>query len=227
MRSRKAIGLIFLGLLLLALAPPADAMHPCANQLWPRFFYSGFDNGNTEGFIFVPPTGWQADVPHNCLASLDTGCQSWVRAWLMDGFLWTDYILQASVQYLSGTCNQLGLTYRMRDQNNFYLFVLQDGTTASLIRYTNNVPDRTLSVPYAYLPDRWYVLRVQVAGPLHTACVNGVPVLSWTDNSILQGSGGLVAKGTHGWFDGVFVIVQPPLPPPLAQHNHGEATGEN
>ena len=219
MRHRKTIGLLLFTLLALALLPPSEAMRPCANQLWPLFFYSGFDNGDTEGFILYPPTAWLPENGNTVLASQDNGCTDWVAAWLMDGFLWTDYILQASVQYKNGTCNNLGLMYRMRNLTQYYLFVLRDGTTASLIRYTNGVPDREESVPYAYQPDRWYVLRVEVAGDEHTAHVNGVPVLSWTDSGCPQGTGGLVAKGTHAWFDGVFVIVRPPLPPPLAQHN--------
>jgi len=227
MRPHKIIALLLFAFLCFALAPPTQGMRPCANQVWPRFFYSGFDNGDTEDFIPSPRNAWQPGNGNTCYESLDIGCQNWVYSWFRDGFLYTDYILQASMQYKGGACNRLGLLYRMREPSGCYLFVLQDGTTASLIRYTNNVPDRIQSVPYTYVPDRWYVLRVEVAGTGHTAYVNGVPVLSWTDTSFLQGTGGLCAEGTHAWFDNFIVLLRPPMPPPLAQKNQESITGEN
>lgn len=222
MRHRKTIGLLLFTLLFLALVPPSDALPPCAVQLWSRFCYSGFDNGSTEGFFLQPPYAWQPENGNTALAALDIGCADWVYARWMEGHLWTDYIWQASVQFKDGSCNNLGLVYRMRDPTQFYLFVLQDGTTASLIRFMNSVQDRIESVPYAYEPNRWYVLRVETAGDVHTACVNGVRVLSWTDSGIPQGTGGVAAKGTHAWFDNVFGITRPPLPPPLTQRTQDD-----
>lgn len=214
---RKAILLLVVPLLFLGTVHVAEASLPCALSLWPHLFYSGFEDGNTEGFVKYPPAAWGPGNNNTAFEVQDIGCDTWALAWIVTGFMWTDHLLQASVQFKEGTCNNLGLLYHLQNPDNFYLFVLSEGNSASLLRMQNGEIDRAQSVEYLYEPDRWYVLRVDVTGAVHRAMVNGVPVLEWEDSTFPQGTGGLAARGTRAWFDNVTSLIRPSLP--LA-HDH-------
>ena len=213
MRNHTSIYALLAGfILVLFLAQTAGAMLPCGNQLWPRFFYSGFDNGSTEGFVKYPPSAWGPGNGNQSFECQDLGAGTWVLAWVGNGFGWTDHIFQASVQFKEGTLNNLGIIYHLQDPMNYYLFMLSDGQTASLMLNRNGTILRTESVGFTYSTDQWYVLRVEVQGTQHTARINGQVVLSWTDSTLQFGTGGLVARGTRAWFDNVFSIMRVSLP---------------
>jgi len=210
MRSHKPIYALLAGFVLaLFLTQVAGAMLPCGNQLWPRFFYSGFDNGDTSGFVKYPPSAWGPGNGNRSYECQDLGSSTWVLSWVENGFGWTDHIFQASVQFKEGTLNNLGLIYHFQNPTNYYLFMLSDAQTASLMLNRNGTILRTESVPFTYSPDQWYVLRVEVQGNLHTARINGQVVLSWNDSTLHYGSAGLVARGTRAWFDNVISIMRP------------------
>lgn len=194
----------------------AQADLPCALNFWPHLFSTGFENGNLDGFIRTPSGGWAPGNNNTAIESQDLGPTSWCRAWIITGFNWTDHLLQASVQYKSGV-NECGLIYHFQDPNNYYLFTLSAGTTATLSRCVSGVIDRTQATSFAYLPDRWYVLRIEVSGAVHRASVNGLPVLEWTDSIFTRGTGGLAARGTRAWFDNVTSLIRP-LPPVAGDH---------
>jgi len=105
--------------------------------------------------------------------------------------------------------------YHFQNPSNFYLFMLSDGQTASLLRMCNGTIDRSQSVAFAYQPDRWYVMRINASGARHRAFVNGVQVLEWDDTLLTRGTGGLIARGTRAWFDNVTGLIRPS--PPLAR----------
>lgn len=212
MRIQKCLPL-FVGILIaLFLVQTVGAMLPCAGQLWPRFFYSGFENGFTGGFVPYPPDAWGPGNSNRSYEVQDMGIDNWCLSWVENGFFWTNHILQASVQYRGGVSNNVGLIYHLQNPNNYYLFVLSEGNTASLMVCVNGTIVRAESTTYDYQPDNWYVLRVEVQGSEHTARVNGVPVLTWTDSTFMYGTGGLVARGSNAWFDNVISILRPSLP---------------
>ncbi len=194
-----------------ALTPPVPAAMPCAGQILPMLFYSGFEGGSLEGFVLYPQTAWIPGNANTALECITMGTGQWNLAWIIQGFGWTDHNLQASVRFLEGA-NNLGVVFRFRQPGDFYLFVLSGGNTASLMRSVGGVIDRVESVPYTYQTDRWYVLRMELVGNLHKAYVNGLPVLSWTDSTHPMGSGGVAAKDTRAWFDNVTSLVRPSMP---------------
>lgn len=216
------------GLLLLVGAESSLALEPCFTQIKPRLFYSGFENGDLSGLVKSPPAGWIAGNDNSALESVDLGCGTTNLTWAMSGFAWGDYAFQTCVQRKGGACNDLGIVYRLQNPTHYYAFVLSDGTTAALKRWNGAGFDRIESVPFAYLADRWYVLRVQAVGAEHTAYINGQPVLSWTDATFLTGTAGSYARGTRGWFDNMISLLGV-NPSPLAQNDQnpdGTDTGE-
>ncbi len=200
-----------LGVLLIAsvMIQTAQAELPRANQIWPRFYYCGFEQAGAEGLVTTPPGAWGLGNGDRSLEVEELASNVWALAWVENGFGWTDHILQASVQYKGGEGNELGLVYRLQDPDNFYLFTLNDGASATLSLCVNGAIVRSESAAFAYSSDQWYVLRVEAQGDLHSARINGVEVIAWTDNTFQMGTGGLAARGTWGWFDNVFSISRP------------------
>ncbi len=195
----------------IVLVSPAAAVQPCGGQIWPMFFYSGFEGGNLEGFVLHPQDGWVAGNNESALESIDLGTGSWSLAWVENGFGWTNHILQSSVQFLEGS-SEMGLVYRFANPSNYYLFILSGGDTASFMRCVGGTIDRVDSVPYTYQSGRWYVLRLELVGDQHQAYVNGVPIHSWNDATFTMGTGGVAAKDTRAWFDNVTSVMRPIMP---------------
>jgi hypothetical protein len=207
-RSRTLYVLIALGLMLSSVQL-ATAMEPCADQFWPRFFYSGFTNGYLGGLVRVPSDMWVAGNDQTCLESLDNGCSNWCLAYVSSGSSWNDVILQASVQHKGGTCNEFGLVYRWMDPDNYYLFTLKDFSTAAILKCQNGEFTELASTAHAYSSHTWYTLRVETQGDLHKAFVNGTPVFTLNDDTHPRGTGGCAAYGTNVWFDNLFSILRP------------------
>ncbi|MBD3335656.1 MAG: hypothetical protein GF355_09085 [Candidatus Eisenbacteria bacterium] len=220
MTWRKHVPIPAAALLLLGFA--AQGMLPCGVSFMPILFYSGFDQGNTEGFIPYPMDAWGPGNNDSAYEVQDVGCDLWAMSWMSTGFQWSDYILSASMQFKEGTCNNLGLIFRFQNPDNYYRFFLSDGTTATLECVQGGVVTRSESAPYAYGPDYWHVLRVELEGSSCVAVVNTETVLTWDDATFLTGTGGVTAKGTRAWFDNTISLIA--NNPPLAQGpEHGDS----
>jgi hypothetical protein len=91
------------------------------------------------------------------------------------------------------------------------------------------VVDREQVVPYAYEPDRWYVLRVKLEGDHVLGYVNGRPTIEWNDDAHVRGTGGPSAWGTEAWFDNVISMPIYPIPhsgrPPIRTNTLGSESG--
>ncbi len=207
-RSRVLTALLGIALFF-GVVHAATAMEPCADQLWPRFFYSGFTNGYMGGLVRMPVDMWVPGNGDTCLESLDNGGSDWCLAYASSGTSWTDTILQACVQHKGGGSNEFGLVYRLSNPGNYYLFVLSGLTTAKLIKCEDGVYTELASEPYSYSSNTWYTMRVEMQGDEHKACVNGLPVITATDGTHTQGTGGCAAMGTNVWFDNLFSILRP------------------
>ncbi|MBD3235229.1 MAG: hypothetical protein GF330_00805 [Candidatus Eisenbacteria bacterium] len=213
MPRRRAVCLLAIPLLLPFVALTAEADPPCALSFWPHLFYTGFEDGVIEGLVRTPEEAWGPGNNNTALEVQDMGPDTWCKAWIVTGFNWYDHVLQASVQYKEGA-NELGLLYHFQDPSNYYAFMLRNGDEACLMRCVNGEVDRVETAPCSYEPDRWYVLRVETAGALHCAWVNGDPVLMWSDSGFDHGTGGLMARNTRAWFDNVTGLIRP-IPPLL------------
>lgn len=214
-----------LGFGILGMGTPSYALDPWFDHIYPRYFFSGFEQSDTEGFFPTPTDAWYVENG-NTYAVEDLGCDTPAHSWVQSGFVWFDYILQVSVQERAeiplgtpirdlgsrGDCSAVGIHFRRTDFDNYYMFVLRGGDEAVLLRVQDGVVDRELSVPYTYSANRWYVLRVKVEGDHILGYVNGRPTIEWNDDTHVRGTGGATAWGTEAWFDNVISMPIYPTP---------------
>jgi len=199
-------------MLLLVGMASAD-MDPTGKQLWPQYFYAGYDDGSAPGLINRPPEAW-ACGPGGTYEVSDIGCDQMALAWASSGMMWTDYVLSTCVNWEEGgSCDGVGIVYRLQNPEKYYLFLVKDGNMAYLTRYDAGEAVRSDSAECEVLPDTWYVLRVEVLGDVHTAYINGVEILSFSDpapEGWFRGTGGLAAMGARAYFDNTICLAWPP-----------------
>ena len=219
MKHRSTILLSIAVLTILAVTSVAQAFYPNGHEIWPYYFYTGFTGGSLAGMVAYPQDGWGAGNEGDCVESLDLASGQWSLLWVENGFGWGDHIIQASMQHIDGSDNALGLVYHFRNPNNYYLFVLTGGNTASVYCYENGTLSLIDSQDFDYISDEWMVLRMEVStdtfgDQYHQARINGNFVLACTDNTHRYGTGGVAARNTHAWFDNVRALSRPaPIDP--------------
>ena len=113
---------------------------------------------------------------------------------------WSDVVAEVRIRPLS-LSSFCGLVFRYHHNRHYYLFALEGGNKA---RLTVRLPlEKTLRVaewrqlaeaPFEYDVKRYYTLRVENNGPRIRALIDGEPVLTASDDEILNGKAGVAAN---------------------------------
>lgn len=205
---------IALFVLLLALPVSTKAQAPNEENLWPRLFWAGFHNGYTHGMARYPTAGvWQGRGDLDCYEALAGDFENgWARSWAGSGTSWENYILQARVMVTDGAESNAGLVYRQVDQENYYLFVLENQSTARLLKSVDGELIELASTPFDYAEGEWHVLRVATVGFEHYAAIDGELRMTVSDGTYMRGMGGVVARMSNAHFDDVWCLLNPYVP---------------
>jgi uncharacterized repeat protein (TIGR01451 family)/fimbrial isopeptide formation D2 family protein len=110
---------------------------------------------------------------------------------------WTDYSFSAMVRGDS-TTNRPGLYFRHKDSDNFLRLYWVNTSTLRLQQRLGGSDTTIRDYSYAFVPNTWYHLEVQVIGNIAYIWVNGVlltPVASFS-SSLSAGRIGLYNSGT-------------------------------
>ncbi len=200
-----------LTLLLLVVPVSTMAQAPYEENLWPRLFWAGFYNGYTHGMADYPTSGvWQGRGDLDCYEALAGDFENgWARSWAGSGTSWDNYILQARVLAVDGEDANVGLVYRQIDRDNFYLFVLENRSTARLMKSVDGNLSEIASAAFDYAADEWHVLRVATVGIDHYAAIDGELVMMASDGTFMRGTGGVAARLTDAHFDDVWCLLNP------------------
>lgn len=120
---------------------------------------------------------------------------------------WTDYTVEVRVKPLSVT-NLAGIAFRYHTNRHYYLFALAGGNK---VRLALHLPIETeLRVPawkelasadFAYDTERYYTLKIEVAGPQMRAYVDGKLVVQASDSELPKGKAGITAGGPSRFQD--------------------------
>jgi hypothetical protein len=162
----------------------------------------------------VPTFPWANPIVHNdsWVASdedgkpyleqhlVNTEARRWAPLFITGDAEWFDYAVEVKVRPLS-FADTAGLVFRYHTNRHHYAFVLTGGNQAKL---SLQLPEETrfrvaewrdlASAPFPYTTDRYYLLRVENAGPKIRALIDGKLVLEAESSEILKGKAGITAN---------------------------------
>jgi ADP-ribosylglycohydrolase len=110
---------------------------------------------------------------------------------------WTDYALTSNLSFSLHKSG--GLVARSKGHRRYYAAILEGGTTASIIMRKNEEIIVLGSVPFPYIEDRLYQMKLEITGNQFTLHIDDAAVLKAIDpkNTYDRGSAGfLVEEGT-------------------------------
>ena len=126
---------------------------------------------------------------------------------------WNDYVLEAKVKPISryeGTADSNhapGILARYKDLDNFLMLYLHQGGTA--ITLGAKVAGKFIGIAnadFVWSNDNWYTLKLEVAGLIAEAYVNGQSLFSASiPPDLANGKMGVEAYNSHAHFDDVHV----------------------
>ena len=158
-------------------------------------FEDNFDDGDANGWLPALASWNVVDQEYICVS--DDG-----RTFSGEEN-WTDYIVSADIQPLSGTIDS-GVLGRVQDEEHFYLAQLYEGRARLYIRNGNWI--ELTNVPYGTEHGVTYRVALELRGTKINMYVNDTLVTSTEDATYLNGKIGLrCAAGTQAYFDNVTV----------------------
>jgi len=174
-----------------------------------------FEEGMTEGWT-AQSGSWNFLGGEYCISV--SGVST------LDGFNFTDSIIETSLKFTDAVGFRAGIIFRYADNEHYYSFELSNQyDSLAIIKYTPQVPEYRVLIAgledggYPIQRDIKYTIKVIVEGNFFSCFINGQEVLNGTDNNYNYGFVGLGARSAEVTFDDFNVsgsISQPPLTPP-------------
>ncbi|SEU26255.1 family 16 glycoside hydrolase [Paenibacillus sp. NFR01] len=120
---------------------------------------------------------------------------------------WTNYTCSARLKLLNASGNA-GLILRYADNNNYYMFRLNDANDkAELYKKSAGTLTLVSSASVAVTANQWAEVKAAVSGGTITGSVNGAQLLQWTDPApIAAGKIGIRMHSTTARIDDVKVV---------------------
>ena len=192
-------------------APPY--VGACLQTIYSTKFPLGSESASESNWMslspYLQPFGsvWFVRDGH-LEASTKLGCNADMHAVIASNRIagyYGDFTLTASVS----TADRAGLVFRATDDLNMYRFYL-DLTLLAPVHVLERVQDgyvqRITDAPLAIAIDSWHVVSVTMVNTLITVMIDGVTLMSASDNTFLAGHAGVYAA-TSALFTGVSFVA--------------------
>ncbi|ETT77125.1 glycoside hydrolase family protein [Paenibacillus sp. FSL R7-277] len=132
------------------------------------------------------------------------------------GAAWTDYTYEARARLplINGSENA-GIVFRVQDQNNFYMYRINAGTSQlELYKAVAGTLTQVSTTSFVPVKNQWYTLKATVQGNTIKGYVDGVLKTTWTNpvNELTSGGIGFRTTSAGVWYDDakVTAIHNPP-----------------
>jgi len=187
-----------------------------------------FEDGNAAGWTSAGSTNWSVVASGGGKVYRQSDDSADARA-ILAGSNWTNQVVQADIKItaVNGSDRWAGVFGRYTDINNHYYLLLRHGSNTVELRKKVGGALTTLdSASFTVNLNTTYTLRLKISGTSLTGYVNGVAVLSATDNALVSGSVAVGMFKAKADVNNVYVSSSPTPSYPLADDfQDGNANG--
>ncbi|MGE5550615.1 MAG: glycosyl hydrolase family 28 protein, partial [Bacteroidota bacterium] len=172
----------------------------------PILFSDGFEDGDASGWTTAGGT-WSVttDGSHVYLQEdMAIG-----NAQSSAGDIWTDQVVEAKVKVLSfnGADRLAGIFARYMDANNYYRLALRSSNKIQIRRCMGGKSTDLAAAEFTVETGTWYTLKLEVIGKTINGYVNGVLLVTATDDALVSGKAAVGTYYTSAEFDEMVVTA--------------------
>jgi hypothetical protein len=162
----------------------------------PATFSDDFNDGNYSGWT-VGEGSWAVES-----GKLNNTSSSGFSSIWAGQSIWTDITITADITLETGTDSWI--IFRVQDQDNYYIFTLQDGGALWLLQNRGG-PKLADAVGGSFSSGNTYTIKVVLEGNSIKIYHGATKLIDLTDNTFSSGYVGFGANGALGAFDNVSV----------------------
>jgi len=185
--------------------------YTCQEKIYAGMFYDEF-KGNLDKWTIISGN-WAIENQELSQSEKTSGSK---RIWAGNSN-WQDYTIKADAKYVADGNNQIGIAFRVQDDNHFYVLLI-DKANGTLQLYWTEDGGNTLNpigsavTGLSFMDNQFYELKAQLKGSSIKCYLNGELKKNETDTHYATGKIGLFTELTHAHFDNLEVkaVNEPP-----------------